>query len=76
MTLKREVIDYCLPRGLIEPVRDRTTGGAVKPGNYIVGNGDREQFHPIPMSDSRPFEHQLEVKRPTTRRKLRVTDGK
>jgi hypothetical protein len=33
MTLKREVVDYALPRGLIEPVRDE------RPRRYRVTDG-------------------------------------
>ena len=44
MTLKREVVDYALPRGLIEPVR--ASGGFVNAEGAMVGNGDPERLMP------------------------------
>lgn len=44
MTLKREVVDYALPRGLIEPVR--ASGGYVNAPLAMVGNGDPERLMP------------------------------
>lgn len=67
MTLKREVIDYALPRGLIEPVG----GGRVDASLAMMGNGDPEEILPLVdrvIAGTAPT--------PSKRRKLRITDGK
>lgn len=49
MTLKREVVDYALPRGLIEPVRNAAVAETIAGGTEI----DALLNPPIPRRSKR-----------------------